>query len=301
MTPTNISKPNTESQAKTTPAASKTILNNHQSLSVSPRIMTFPFSGIKNKYFFNGNSLKTCFLAGLSSTFPPGESEFIESVRNYREKITNPDLAKQVKGFIGQEGHHSHQHKKINQALKELGFDAPALEIKMGKIIEKRVKTLNSKTRLAITVCMEHLTAILAEFLLEKPEVFDGLEEPARQLMFWHSVEEIEHKAVAFDVYMECEGDRALLQKVMKFAIKIFFWRMFVFTLKLMWQDKKMPSWSEIKEFKQFLYGDIGLITQLRAPFRTFAEPEFHPWQVNSLPLIDKWENEIQLTEPSPA
>ena len=289
MAPTDIS------QLSKAHAYSKLAVENHQTLDVSPRKVTFPFTAIKNKYFFNGNSIKTCFLAGLSSTFPPGESEFIESVRNYRDKIDNPNLAKQVKGFIGQEGHHSHQHKKINQALFDLGFDAPALEAQMGKIIEKRVKSLNPKTRLAITVCMEHLTAILAEYILETPEVFDGLEEPARQLMFWHAVEEIEHKAVAFDVYMECEGDRALLQKVMKFAIKIFFWRMFTFTLKLLWQNKKIPSWSEIKEFKQFLYGEIGLITQLKAPFKTFAEPDFHPWQTNSLKLIDKWENDIQL------
>ena len=289
MAPTDIS------QLSKKNAYSKLAVENHQTLDVSPRKVTFPFTAIKNKYFFNGNSIKTCFLAGLSSTFPPGESEFIESVRNYRDKIDNPNLAKQVKGFIGQEGHHSHQHKKINQALFDLGFDAPALETQMSKIIEKRVKSLNPKTRLAITVCMEHLTAILAEYILETPEVFDGLEEPARQLMFWHAVEEIEHKAVAFDVYMECEGDRALLQKVMKFAIKIFFWRMFTFTLKLLWQNKKIPSWSEIKEFKQFLYGEIGLITQLKAPFKTFAEPDFHPWQTNSLKLIDKWENDIQL------
>ena len=289
MAPTDIS------QLSKAHAYSKLAVENHQTLDVSPRKVTFPFTAIKNKYFFNGNSIKTCFLAGLSSTFPPGESEFIESVRNYRDKIDNPNLAKQVKGFIGQEGHHSHQHKKINQALFDLGFDAPALETQMSKIIEKRVKSLNPKTRLAITVCMEHLTAILAEYILETPEVFDGLEEPARQLMFWHAVEEIEHKAVAFDVYMECEGDRALLQKVMKFAIKIFFWRMFTFTLKLLWQNKKIPSWSELKEFKQFLYGDIGLITQLKAPFKTFAEPDFHPWQTNSLKLIDKWENDIQL------
>lgn len=295
MAPTSI--PATTNQAIT----SKKILNNHQSLTVSPRKMTFPFATLKRKYFFNGNSLKTCFLAGLSSTFPPGESEFIESVRHYREDVKSPELAKQVRGFIGQEGHHSHQHKKINQALYDLGFDAPALEKKMERIISKRVKSLNPKTRLAITVCMEHLTAILAEYILEKPQVFDGLDEPARQLMFWHAVEEIEHKAVAFDVYMECVGDRALLQKVMKFAIRIFFWRMFNFTLKLMWQNKKLPSWSEVKEFKRFLYGDIGLITQLKGPFKTFVDPDFHPWQTNSLKLIDKWEDEIQLHEPTPA
>jgi predicted metal-dependent hydrolase len=288
MAPTHIPAPLTRHQI------AQDILEKHQLLDVAPRKMSFPFSNMKEKYFFAGNSLKTCLLAGLSATFPPGEAEFIESVRNYRDKIDNPELKKQVKGFIGQEGHHSHQHKQANQALLDLGFDAPALEHKMEGIINKRVKTLNNKTRLAVTVCMEHITAILAEHVLENPEVFNGMEEPARQLMFWHAVEEIEHKAVAFDVYMECEGDRELLKKVMSFAIKIFFWRMTTFTFKLMWQNKKMPSWTEIKEFKRFLFGNVGIITQLKGPYKTFSNPDFHPWQSNSLELIDKWENEIK-------
>ena len=90
MAPTDIS------QLSKKNAYSKLAVENHQSLDVSPRKVSFPFTAIKNKYFFNGNSIKTCFLAGLSSTFPPGESEFIESVRNYRDKIDNPNLAKQV-------------------------------------------------------------------------------------------------------------------------------------------------------------------------------------------------------------
>jgi predicted metal-dependent hydrolase len=270
------------------------ILANHQLLDVAPRKMSFAFLDIKQKYFFSGNSLKTCLLAGLSASFPAGEAEFIASVRNFREQIKNPKLKKQVSGFIGQEGHHSRQHKEINKALHTLGFNAPALEKKMEKIINERVKTRNNKTRLAITVCMEHLTSILAEHFLEQPEVFDELEAPARQLMLWHAVEEIEHKAVAFDVYMECVGDRELLQKVMGFAIKIFFWRMFSFTAILMWQNKKIPSWREIKEFKQFLFGDTGIVTQLKAPYKSFAKADFHPWQNNSIELIDKWENELK-------
>ena len=78
--------------------------------------------------FFNDNALLSAFFAALSSTFPAGEGEFIASVRLYRDKIKSPKLLEEMRGFIGQEGHHSHQHKQINEALRNLGIEAVKLE-----------------------------------------------------------------------------------------------------------------------------------------------------------------------------
>src|SRR6267142_1836665 len=42
----------------------------------------------------------------ISMFFPEGERFFIQSVRNYRNRITDPELKKAVTGFIGQEAMH---------------------------------------------------------------------------------------------------------------------------------------------------------------------------------------------------
>ena len=41
-------------------------------------------------------------MASLSAVFPDGEDFFVRSVRNYRDRITDPDLKRQVTGFNGQ-------------------------------------------------------------------------------------------------------------------------------------------------------------------------------------------------------
>ena len=104
---------------------------------IKPRRMSFPFETVKQRFFFKNNSVISAFAAALSSTFPPGESEFIASVRLYRDRVTDEKLKQQIRGFIGQEGHHSHQHKRANEALKELGLDAVRLEKHLEKDIKK--------------------------------------------------------------------------------------------------------------------------------------------------------------------
>ena len=106
---------------------------------IKPRRMSFPFKDIKDRFFYKGNSVISAFGAALSSTFPPGEAEFIASVRLYRDKVKDEKLQQQIRGFIGQEGHHSHQHKQANLVLKELGIDAVRLEKHLEKDTSKYI------------------------------------------------------------------------------------------------------------------------------------------------------------------
>ncbi|MCA6061436.1 MULTISPECIES: metal-dependent hydrolase [Oceanospirillaceae] len=270
---------------------------------IKPRRMHFPFGNIKERFFFAGNSLLSVFFGALSSTFPPGEAEFIASVRQYRDRITDPSLKEQIRGFIGQEGHHSHQHKQINEALRNLGIEAVKLEHHLERDLQRftRRKFATPKFRLAMTVGMEHMTAIMAEFVLQNPEVLEPLEESVRDLLYWHAVEEIEHKAVAFDVYMQMEGDRKYLRRVLKLATFMFNVRIALYMVALLWWARKFPSWSDIKGFRRFMYGNKGMLTNIRQPYRDFFKESFHPWDHDNRALIEKWQNELRREDPQPA
>ena len=265
-------------------------------VSIHPRKMEFPFSDITQPYFFAGNSLLTVFFAALSSTFPAGEAEFIASVRNYRERITDPVLKEQIRGFIGQEGHHSHQHKKANEVLRDLGIDAVRLEKHLERDIARLTKRkfATDKFRLALTVGLEHMTAIMAEFVLTHPEVLEPLEPSVRDLLYWHAVEEIEHKAVAFDVYMQQEGDRKYLRRALKFVTWMFTIRISCYMVALLFWKRKLPGMADIRGFRRFLYGAKGMITNIRQPYRDFFKEDFHPWDHDNRDLIDKWQTQLR-------
>src|SRR5262249_14749586 len=59
--------------------------------------------------------------------------------------------------------------------------------------------------RLSVTVALEHFTAILAENALRE-RLLDHAHPALQRLLFWHAAEEIEHKAVALDVFQRMGG-----------------------------------------------------------------------------------------------
>lgn len=258
-------------------------------ISIKPRRVSFPFEQMKTLYWFDNNSLLTTYAAALSATFPPGEQNFIDSVRYYRGQITDKTLLEQIRGFIGQEGHHSQQHKIANKKIDELGLNASRLEAHLKKDIEKINKKLTPEQQLASTVCMEHITAVLAEYMLTHPEVLDPMPAAVSELIMWHAVEEIEHKAVAFDVYQECVGDKKLLRQVMTINSLEFVIRIACYQVALLYWAKKIPSLRDITGATKFFFGKKGVYRKTAQPFREFFREDFHPWNHDNSNLIEQW------------
>ncbi|TDF42397.1 metal-dependent hydrolase [Alteromonadaceae bacterium M269] len=273
----------------------------HQELEIKPRHMDFPFGSLKSMKFFDNNIYKSAFVAQLSATFPVGEAEFLNSVRNLRKEVKNEKLLKQMRGFIGQEGHHSHQHDQINKELDRLGYDTNSIHLKLKAIIDKKVKKMSHKFRLAYTVSAEHFTAIMAEHALRDEHFLDGMEAPMKDLLYWHAVEEIEHKSVAFDVYMECFGDIKFLHRVMKFLIVMLHIRMGSYTLNMAFNSPHWKSWPEFKGFMSWMFGKGGMWRSLRRPYRAFYRENFHPWESGGFDLIEVWDKQYARPEQNRA
>ena len=256
---------------------------------VRPRHMNFPYEEINDRDFFDKNCLKSAYIAAMSATFPAGEGEFIKSVRNFRDATDDATLKEQIKGFIGQEAHHSLQHKRFNEALRDKGYDVPRLEGVFEKDLAWSVKSRSNEERLGFTVCVEHMTAVMAYDLLTNKSRIKGMDPAIASLMLWHSVEELEHKSVAFDLYMEVIGNRKLLHRAMRFAIVILSYRFFKYTVKLLWWAKRRPSWRELKGFWRFTYGKGGLFQAMAPHMRDFFRDDFHPWDQDDTALIEQW------------
>ena len=114
------------------------------------------------RYWWDNDPAKTLLLAALSASFPPGERFFIDSVRHYQDQITDPELKKAIKGFIGQEAHHSREHELMNGFLQERGVDLARLEREILGFMNLMRKYLSPERQLAHTVAVEHFTALMA-------------------------------------------------------------------------------------------------------------------------------------------
>jgi len=165
---------------------------------VSPRAPRLGFESV-SRHWFAGSRAATQVANGVNLLFPHGERFFIRSVRHYLDRVP-PDLAAQVRGFFGQEGRHAQAHERLFDTLRAQGFDIDSILERYEHIAYDYIEKMSpAPLRLAVTAALEHFTAILAEDALTA----DGLafaDPEMRKLLEWHAVEELEHKAVAFDV-----------------------------------------------------------------------------------------------------
>lgn len=256
---------------------------------VRPRRMHFDFDSVKERFWFKGNGLITATLSALSATFPLGEQEFVRSVMHYRDEISDPVLREQMVGFAAQEGQHSYQHQRANRWLDGMGFDASAVEREVEKNIARHVATSPPEVHLASTVILEHITAILAEYMLTHPHITGVIPGPTRELLEWHAVEEIEHKAVAFDVFEAVCGDRDLLRRVGALTTIFFVLNQARHTVTALRSLEHRPTLREYREALDFYFGPEGLITKVAGPYRDFFRADFHPWDQDNHHLVDEW------------
>jgi len=176
---------------------------------IKPRSPRFDFDDVP-RHWFAGSVLGSHMVNGVNLLFPVGERFFVRSVRHYVDRVGDPVLREQIKGFFGQEGRHAGAHEKYFEVLEKQGFRIQgflkAYEWWTTKVMERIAPPA---LRLSATAACEHFTATMAKNALED-DIFAHAHPAMRALLMWHSVEEVEHKSVAFDVLQAVAPSYAL-------------------------------------------------------------------------------------------
>ena len=202
----------------------------------------------------------------------------------------DPVLQAQIKGFIGQEAHHGHSHESLNRAIGNMGFPMAGLVEHMQKRVAFLKRAFGPDRQLALTAAMEHFTAALAEYLLKYPEILDKTDDTIRKMLIWHAVEEIEHKAVAFDVYRQKVNNEFMRKRVMVIAMISLFARIGYYQFRLLKADGHFPRWREWTGAWRFFWGKQGILRENIRSLRKYFRTGFHPMDIDQQALIEHWQ-----------
>ncbi len=267
-------------------------------LRIPVRRMDFEFPAQLPKYWYRGNPWLTHFFNGMSAVFPDGERFFIDTVRNYQDQLTDPELKKHVRAFIGQEANHGKEHEAFNEQIEQQ-HGAPMSRIAKyvkGRLARMR-RDLSKERQLAVTIALEHFTAILANQLLENPEVMADLEATYGDMFVWHAVEETEHKAVAYDVYQQVSGDYATRVRAMAITTVMFTVHQFAFMTWMVARDGKLGDLKGFAEMVRFLLVEPGPMRKMARDYLDYYKRDFHPWQHDNRALIGERVEEYRRKE----
>lgn len=264
-----------------------------EGLEIHPRHLEAALPDPMPRHWHGGDPFKSHFFNAMSVLFPEGERFFIHSVRLFREQIKDPLLLEQIRGFIGQEGHHSREHESYNQRLRELGYDIDYLERGVKRRIAFVKKRFPPEGMLAGTCAVEHFTAILGNVLLTNPLMLEGADPQMARLWRWHALEETEHKAVAFDVYMRVCGDRKLLRKAMRRSTFFFTLDTTRGLIHMLKRDGLLWNWRIWRDGISWLWGKQGVFRSLIGVYKDFYRDGFHPWQQDNMYLVEQYRSEF--------
>lgn len=252
------------------------------------RARKFPgrFAGDLPRHWLGGNALATHLANGVNLLFPAGERFFVRSVRRYLDRLEgDPELAAAVRAFGQQEGLHAAAHEKLFAELEGQGLSIrPFLRVYEAIAYGFIERVCPEKLALATTAACEHFTAILAENFLRE-DLGQLMPDTMRQLLGWHAAEEIEHRAVAFEVLQRVDAGYGLRVSglAMGTACLAGFW--IAATLTLMAQEesplrKAVEGREAVRDRNPFGYRVFG------RGIADYLRRDFHPSQATHLDEI---------------
>jgi predicted metal-dependent hydrolase len=259
-----------------------------QAHAITPRDLRFTRSGHR-RWWLNGDPVASAWHNALSATFPRGEAFFIESVKAFRDGAP-PRLAEEIRAFVAQEVNHSREHAAFNRAAIAAGYDLSGIDATVAEWIEM-VRARPGIVNLAATMALEHVTAMMAHQFLSSGDYLAGADPEAAALWRWHAVEEIEHKAVAFDTWRHATRDWGRWRRwKLKALLMVLVSRNFIRhrchdTLLLLAQDG-LTGWRVKARLLAYLLWRPGVLRRMLPAWLAFFLPGFHPWNRDDRALI---------------
>jgi predicted metal-dependent hydrolase len=242
------------------------------------------------RHWFGGDPFKSRFFDAMSLLFPEGEKFFIACVRDYRDQIADPELQRQVKDFMYQEGQHGIVHTRFNDRMKEQGIAVdPILERQKSIMFGFFRKRFPKTFTLGQTAAAEHMTALMAHGFFSTG-LFRDADPRVRAMYAWHAVEEIEHKAVAFDVFQKVAKGGYLTRILSMLQVSFSFpMHVFVIMAHMFRVDGVKNRFSVWCKGLWWLYGPGGLYPRLLGHYLVYFLPGFHPWKYGDMKIYSLW------------
>lgn len=269
-----------------------------EDVTINPRDIRFNMEAAKTGYWMDGDPVATAIMNTLSLTFPDGERLFIDAVRAYKDRVDGK-LAQDVKDFIAQEAIHSREHHLLNKVIDRNKYPVDRIEENIrGRIAYSREG--GPMRMLIATICLEHFTAMLADMRALHADMFSKTDPEIERLWRWHAMEETEHKAVTYDVFMEVTKGwspvKRYFRRCMAMALISYFFTRNIATHSswMLEADGYTPEEAK-KAVRNFLWKKPGFFARGWKIWISWFKPGFHPWDHDNRALMDEWRSEFDL------
>lgn len=267
-----------------------------EDVTLLPRDLHFDVTAAASGHWLGGDPVGTAVMNSLSLTFPDGERLFMDAVRAYRKRLDGK-LAQDAKDFIAQEAIHSREHVMLNKMIDRSRYPVGRIEARIREKIAF-ARSAGPMRMLMATICLEHFTAMLADMFAVHDDMFARTEPSIRDMWRWHAMEETEHKAVAYDVFLVATKDWNGFQRWFRRSLAMvlisynFTRNIGEYASWMLEADGYCPEEAR-KAVREFLWKKPGFFARGGHIWITWFKPGFHPWDHDNRALMAEWQAEF--------
>ena len=235
------------------------------------------------KHWCEGNAAVTHLLNAYTMLVPENEKFFIQTLMKVRSCLKCPELQERVKEFIYQEAQHGVGHRHAWQILERQGYRICGFVNFNKRWVFRSIGYLFPlPLKVSFVAAVEHINSYIAHEYLTR-RILKDADAEMRALFEWHFAEEIEHKAVAFEV-LKTYRLNYLLRIVGLLLVAPLFYLLAAWGAGLlMVQDR---SWRQGRTWQGWWLhvgpGRHMFVRSLKHLAR-YLSPNFHPWHLDDM------------------
>ena len=156
------------------------------------------------------------FINALAVHVPYFERYLIRTMNTVKHQVDDPVLRRDMVALAGQEGHHARNFIAVNKLLAQRYPKLSKMDEAAKAYFAKAGKNDSEKRMVAFTAGYETFTFLAGLIILRNYDKWMADSHPVmKALWVWHQVEEVEHGAVAHDVYRALYGRHEWYRKYM--------------------------------------------------------------------------------------
>jgi predicted metal-dependent hydrolase len=245
----------------------------------------FDFEGLEHEVsraWHPGGIGPTAFLEALSVLAPVAEGFFIDDARRILPRVGDELRRAEGNAFLRQEAAHAGMHMAFNRLLVRWGVPGDLIAHSALRWLAI-VDWTSSDLRSAVAMAGEHFLGEIGNAILSRPELLDGVDPRIAGLFRWHGYEEVEHKAVLFDVFHAARG-----RGLYTYAVRITGLWIAVVLLALALPSaccrilasrgaaRDLGAW---RRLIRFVFGRGGMLHGRWSAVAAYHRRDFHPWR----------------------
>lgn len=240
----------------------------------------------------DGDPVKSHFWNALSGLLPNTEGFILQVMGPLIPRVRDAKLRADLEAFCSQERLHGKEHKVLNAIIFRTKYPGVRRLERFDREMMRRLKRLLPESvYAALFAGFEHCTALLAQAGMVHAETwFANSNDQVFRIWVWHALEEIEHKAVYYDVYQAVYGNPWARYLAMLIVTLLYIGQGVASRwLYLLYKDGVLFRPSTPVKAVRLLLGRTGVIRGLTRHYLSYFSRQFAPWDLDSRELLAQW------------